>query len=307
MTKKKDDLQKTEKEVLEERLTELLVTNRESIVISIKGSWGIGKSHFWHKFSEKFNKGEYAYVSLFGKTRLDDIKKDIIYQISKRSKAIDNIKEKIGSTEYLGVDVASLLSILSKSDFENITICFDDLERVSRELDIKDVIGLISELKEQKKCKIVIINNIDQLEDADALNDRRIFKKSQERGKADKVETKYFISGSNNKQTFELYSEKIIDYSFAYNPSIRENFSILRDEIKYFDPNLILHFLESTNQNDKLLKNFNIRILKRFVQSLNLFSFLSSHNIDKVIKDNISAYIFEKIYDKHMNCMIFTK
>ncbi len=307
MTMSKDDIQKSEKDLLEENLDKLLFENPESIVISIKGSWGIGKSYFWHKYSRKFNEGEYAYVSLFGKTTLSDIKRDIICQISASSKIIQKINGFIGSSKYLGLDVSSALSILSKTDFKNITICFDDFERVSKEVDIKDVIGLISELKEQKECKIVIINNIDQLEDSDSLNDRKIFKKKIVEGAPTIAETKFYISNSNNKESFELFSEKIIDYNFTYNPTIKENFLILKDNIDYFDIDLVLHFLESTNTNDRILKNFNIRILKKLINNLNLFNFLSDHEITKEIKDNILAYIFEQTYDKKIDLYDFNK
>ena len=35
-------------------------------------------------------------------------------------------------------------------------ICIDDLERKGKGLEIKDILGLVSLLKEQKKCKVVL-------------------------------------------------------------------------------------------------------------------------------------------------------
>ena len=44
-------------------------------------------------------------------------------------------------------------------------ICMDDLERRGKNLSPKDVMGLISHLKEQKKCKVVLILNDEKLEE----------------------------------------------------------------------------------------------------------------------------------------------
>lgn len=299
-----DEIRKTEKELLEDALCELLIQNNDGIVISIKGSWGIGKSCFWHEFSKKFQDRKYAYVSLFGKTSLSDIKEEIILQVSSATTLVKKAKTYIGSSKLFGIDLSSSLSLLSKSDFKGITICFDDFERISSQIDIKDVIGLISELKEQKECRIVIINNNDQLEQSDILNNTRILKKSS---KNKILETKYYISKSNNKHSFQVYSEKIIDYEFLYTPSLKENFNLFKDKIIGFDKDLILNFLEWTSAEDKIQKNFNLRILKKYINALNIFKSLENEKINKEIKDSISAYIFEKIYKKNIDTYVFSK
>lgn len=291
-------MQKTEKELLEDTLTKLLIKSDKSVVISIKGSWGIGKSYFWEKFSKKIDKDKYAYVSLFGKTTLDDIKRSIIFQISSTAKFLEKFKNGIGSSKIFGVDLSSALTTLSKSDFKGIIICFDDFERISKQIDIKDVIGLISELKEQKECKIVIINNNDQLSKSDSLNNNEIVKKSSGKGKD---VTKYYITQSNNKKSFQLYSEKIIDYEFPYSPTLKENFSVFNEKIKYFDKDVVLKFLEWTISDDSVHKNFNLRILKKLSNSLNIFSILNDCDCDQDIKNSISAYVFEKTYEKNIS------
>lgn len=285
--------QTSEKQLLESSLKKLLSKKSESVVISIKGSWGIGKSYFWNKFANKNIHGKYAYVSLFGKTSLEGIKQDIIFQISSMSKFVDKIKDKIGSTKVLGIDISSSLSILDKSDFKNIIVCFDDFERISKSVDIKDVIGLISELKEQKHCKIVIINNNDQLQQNDDLNNIKVSNMSDK-------EFKYLIETSNNKKSFDLFSEKIIDFEFCYCPTIEENFNEIKNKIKYFDTEHILDYLESSNENDKLFKNFNIRLHKKLIHSLNIFSFLEEEKISHEIKKAIGNYICRNIYGNQM-------
>ena len=44
-------------------------------------------------------------------------------------------------------------------------ICIDDLERRSKTLDVKDVLGLISFLKEERRCKIVLLLNDGELDE----------------------------------------------------------------------------------------------------------------------------------------------
>jgi uncharacterized protein YydD (DUF2326 family) len=70
--------------------------------------------------------------------------------------------------------------LLDKQDFKDIIVCFDDFERLSSSMELKEVLGLISELKEQKNCSVVMILNEDELRD--------------------------------NKETLDKYKEKLIDY-----------------------------------------------------------------------------------------------
>jgi hypothetical protein len=42
-------------------------------------------------------------------------------------------------------------------------VCIDDLERRGNGLDLKDVFGLVSFLREQRNCKVMLILNSDEL------------------------------------------------------------------------------------------------------------------------------------------------
>jgi KAP family P-loop domain len=59
------------------------------------------------------------------------------------------------------------IQTLSYASINSTLICFDDLERTK--IDIKDILGIVSELKEQKNCKIVLIFNENQVHDEKAL------------------------------------------------------------------------------------------------------------------------------------------
>jgi hypothetical protein len=51
-------------------------------------------------------------------------------------------------------------------------ICLDDLERAGKGLTTKDVLGLISFLKEQRRCKVVMLLNDEAFDDVDGADFR---------------------------------------------------------------------------------------------------------------------------------------
>ena len=83
-------------------------------------------------------------------------------------------------------------------------ICIDDLERKGSGLEIKDVLGLVSLLKEQKKCKVVLL-----------LND-----------------------GEEGLEDYSKYREKVIDIELKFAPSPEECSSIAYSDDKAIIPKL---------------------------------------------------------------------
>ncbi len=74
-------------------------------------------------------------------------------------------------------------------------VCFDDFERKGKGLRAADVLGVISQLKETKECKIVVILNDDALSDED-------------------------------KPDFEKYFEKVVDAKIEFAPTPKESVEI---------------------------------------------------------------------------------
>ncbi|MGJ0312107.1 P-loop NTPase fold protein [Aliarcobacter cryaerophilus] len=193
---------------LEVKLYDLLIKSNEPFVASISGEWGIGKTYFWQKvFLEKYktelSKKQIAYVSLFGHNSLNDIKTDIVLQISKTTKYVSKFKDKLKSIKGAvfkdedvtlsldGGSISAVLSLLTQSDFKDVIICFDDFERLSSKIELKDIMGLISNLKEQKSCQVLLIMNEKEL---------------------DKLGS---IDGKKYSDIYKLYKEKIVDYDFV--------------------------------------------------------------------------------------------
>lgn len=212
---------KSEVEKLNSRLLELFELE-EGFVVALNGEWGIGKTHYWHNFVRKYlAEKDVAYVTLFGKVTIKDIQSSIVLQISKRAKVYDYLNDKIGSSKVFGIDISSVLSIMDKSDFENTIICIDDFERLSDKLTDKDILGLISELKERKNCKIIMIYNQDEIEDPTIIS---------------------------------RYKDKIIDYELHYKPTVAESYSTISNKLKVLQTYPLEYFESRRINNIRVMK-----------------------------------------------------
>ena len=77
----------------------------------------------------------------------------------------------------------------------NKIVCLDDLERAGAGLNIKDVLGLASQLKDEKGCKVIILLNDEKLEESQKID-------------------------------FENQLEKVADIIFNFDPSPEEAITI---------------------------------------------------------------------------------
>ena len=205
---------------IQDRLIELL-NSTQSFGIALNGKWGVGKTFFWNQLiEEKFSAKKTAYISLFGVETIQQIKNDLLLQIYTQNGFVKKIKDKVGSFKLYGMDISLALSWFEKKDFENVIVCFDDFERISDKLKLKDVLGLISELKEQKKCTVVLILNKDKLKEDD----------------------------------LSKYKDKIVDYDFNYEPTVVESFSLIKDNLKSFKQYPLEYFQKYEINNIRIMK-----------------------------------------------------
>ena len=152
-------------EVIKERLKKLLEPEK-AFGIALNGAWGVGKTFFWDKFvKDSLADKKVAYISLFGISSINDIRVSILLQTSPTKKKLSWVDKKIITplknvksslklddlSMSFGVDaLGSIFTLLTNGDFKNVIVCFDDFERMSNKLKLKDVLGLISELKAKK-------------------------------------------------------------------------------------------------------------------------------------------------------------
>lgn len=178
-------------------------------VAVLKGEWGVGKTFFWRNFlnsiKEQITFRAYSYVSLFGSKEIVDLKRQVfgnfeILDETGMTKHLEKLKPI--STVLKSIDIPYLNSAGLINDFieaklvERFLICIDDLERKEDSISGSSVLGFISQLKEEKSCKIILIYNEQELDD-------------------------------ESKKQIDEYREKVVDLELTYRPSIEDNLSII--------------------------------------------------------------------------------
>ena len=155
--------------------------------VIINGQYGVGKTHFYKNYlSPKIKEVSLAkdyrkkftpiHISLFGFKSLDEIQTAIfveLYPILKHKglklaagigksliRGIAQIKGAGDIDDYIG-DISQDADDWLK--YDELVICFDDLDRKSESLDLRDVFGFINSLVENQGAKIIIIANEEQL------------------------------------------------------------------------------------------------------------------------------------------------
>lgn len=193
-------------------------------VIELKGDWGVGKTYFFQNFltwARQHNRLQrfraYSYVSLFAQASLSSLETAIFgshepLQTSSGSglasvlKPVKSLVDKasqsnvtLGSAS-IAIGTASGLidGLIRKHYIKDFLICFDDLERMDPRISPSAFLGIISSLKEQQNCKVVLIYNREKL----ASGNRRF------------------------QKAIEEYREKIIDREISLRPTAAENMAV---------------------------------------------------------------------------------
>jgi hypothetical protein len=261
-----------------EKEIERFLASPEPEVLCLRGKWGVGKTHSWEAILRKARDrgaialNSYAYVSLFGRDSLAQLK----YAIFENGMSLADIGaeptvetfksnaaalfKRIGKQSFSFLqnlpqpaDYASELQALSFLSVRDRLICVDDLERMGQHLLMKDVLGLISDLRDQKGCKVVIILNDDALE-------------------------------GTAKAEFELYNEKVIDRSLEIAPDATDSVrvAVIGDDpaLQHLRATLIALGIANIRIIKKierlvlhvapLLKEFDVSLLRQAVRSLTL-------------------------------------
>ena len=234
------------------------LSRSEPYVMAIKGEWGIGKTYAWNKYLIEARKEgrvsnvKYAYVSLFGIKTLEQLKEAIF------SNAVSN--DHAGeppSLQSFQNNTKSLLDSFSRHSWKfvkdlpyvnhatpaiqawsfmsisNYLICIDDLERKGSSLEVKEVLGLISMLREQKDCKVVLL-----------LND-----------------------GTKEVEDYSKYKEKVLDLELYFSPLPEESAEIAYDKNKDYCSKLSENTISLDIINIRILKKIEsvVDLLWRFL------------------------------------------
>ena len=257
----------------------------DKLALCLSGKWGVGKTHTWDTLlAEAFNDGSvkpprYAYVSLFGLESLSDVRRSLFENTVEAAsfKSVEPLEATVNSVSdrlahlaskwragaglIRGVPIiADYGGLAEKAGFLDVRdqiVCFDDLERMSESLDMKDVLGLISFLKEKKRCKVVLLLNSEALKDQDA-------------------------------EDFSVQLEKVIDINLTFAPTANEAVGIAIPDrstlltrivaehattLEITNIRTIFKLLRICRRLEEVLDGYDERIVKQVVHSACLFGF----------------------------------
>lgn len=186
-------------------------------VLALKGAWGVGKTYAWNKLvfehKDTIPIPNYCYVSLFGVSTIAELRTAIFTKTQAVKRFGVKLDAETINNEWLslvgeqtkkllrfgsgiikelpyGKNVTVGLETLAPHFIRNTIVCLDDFERLTKgTIQTEEVLGLISELKEEKNCKIILIFNEEKLSD---------------------------------KETYTKYREKVVDIELLYDPTPEE-------------------------------------------------------------------------------------
>jgi hypothetical protein len=234
---------------------ERFLKSADAEVLCISGEWGVGKTFTWQTILDRLRSkreiglSRYSYVSLFGIASLEALKASLFENLEflvpqgssgfeallgtgnsllKQSKQLIGVA---GALPVVGGAIAKGHPLLFTAIRSQI-VCIDDLERRGA-ISVKDVFGLISYLREQRGCKIVLLLNETQLKhDADAAKE------------------------------FEGYFEKVIDTKLVFAPTAAEAASIAISGKDVLSSLISEHCIK--------LQISNIRVIKKIEQLIRM-------------------------------------
>ncbi|CDT74101.1 conserved hypothetical protein [Vibrio coralliirubri] len=266
--------------LVKEQILDFLKSEEPQVLV-IQGRWGVGKTHVWKDSIEeskaKVPQKKYSYVSLFGLKSVDDIKRTVfenstdpkvlgenndLESIKKNYKALGKqygrkssniVKDLSGAganfvLKGLGSSVDKVFDSVATALLTETLICFDDIERHSKSVSLRDFLGLVSFLKEQKKCKIVILLNED----------------------------------SHDLEEYQQYKEKVVDKQLHYEPSAEYCFDISTKLYTKANDD----YLEQIKAVCERLDIRNIRVLKKIRMHIDTALSVTT-DYDEYIKEEI--------------------
>ncbi len=170
--------------------------SEDPVVLSISGRWGVGKTYAWDTTLQEMRADtplrSYAYVSAFGLNDLEALKTQIVQSTISldgedlqptiksyfdHAKSLSGLQKMVAQTLRKSVPhvnkgvsevpyVGKILESLTPNALLRIRkqiVCIDDLERAGEGLEIDEILGFVSSLRERRDCKVVLLLNEDGL------------------------------------------------------------------------------------------------------------------------------------------------
>lgn len=313
-------------------------SNNNGKVIMLSGKWGSGKTYFWQQeiqkvLNDKDKKIPNHYVSLYGKTSIQEIKNEIFlkvfesvdsYEVIEKGKALAKntvglATSFFGAISVLGVNLD--LSKITDKPFEKLEnvlddnklkktieylnsgaiICFDDFERKSKDIDLNDLFGFITQLTLNFDCKVVIILNDDVFEGVE----KDVFSNVKEKSVSKFLKYQPSIRDLFKSIIFQKNSEEEFKYS-----KLRKYLKVIlktieetqelnaRIYIQVLD-NLV-EWIKNKDKSDDVLRCL-ILVNMNFILYHTIFSIREINKISKEKESNNYLYHLEKLFNRGYN------
>lgn len=167
-----------------EGVLDQLVISSKLRSVAVSGEWGTGKTYLVKRHYEqplgvdllKQAKLTFVYVSLFGLRSIEEVRQRIsVAAIGKNGKKLTGLLSRVSKLAQNRVSIAGIeldLTTLGETSAhyiqeavtKDLLVCIDDFERC-KEIDSQQLLGLISELVEQRGCKCLLVYNHSKLDD----------------------------------------------------------------------------------------------------------------------------------------------
>ncbi|WFM79939.1 P-loop NTPase fold protein [Streptococcus pluranimalium] len=167
-----------------DNVIENYLDSTETYALQIDGKWGVGKTYYLKNFMKQKSSDDelqYIYFSLYGYSDLVELKKDLMLKIAIELSGGKLLKQGNKALGFLGkiqwnnifYQSATVISnyILEqinqnqlKKANSKIVIVIDDLERISTNIHIEDILGFIlNDLLEELSVKVIIVSNSSEI------------------------------------------------------------------------------------------------------------------------------------------------
>jgi hypothetical protein len=195
-------------------------------VIALKGDWGVGKTYVWKEFIQKQKMvpgyRAYSYVSLFGIGAIPELRRAIFANQRTLGKWYHWLGHKLrrvtsGAARHVDIDLGSLkvpgvnlkntelwADAIEARALRHCIVCLDDLERKEESVTTSALLGYITSLRDERRCKVVLLYNANKAEE-----------------------------GKKFSPDLDEYREKVIDREVELQPTVPECYSLIFTDARF--------------------------------------------------------------------------
>ena len=212
-------------------------------VIAVTGAWGVGKTFALRTLIEAYagqdSLKRYSYTSVFGAQSIQEIRTSLLaktrtFPIGERSSSViraklevearkKKLKEVVGHLKEMlpfgGKHLFVALEAIAGSFVTDTLVVLDDIERLGEKLKLDDLMGLVSELKEEARCKVMLVFNEEEFSEQNKV-----------------VYARYAEKVVDQKLEFVMSSDDAVELGLSANTPLRE---FVAEPIHHLDINNI--------------------------------------------------------------------